>query len=111
LRTVVHICLDIASAEAELPTVFGGDAGQDAASSLGSNATRQGTDRAVPKILLFGGDVADDEIEKVTGLVKEKSPNAVIIKISKLDVFKAGGLGPNPDVIAKVYRKKLSKEL
>jgi hypothetical protein len=30
------------------------------------------------------------------------------IKVQKLDVLAAGGFGPNPDVICKVFRKKMA---
>lgn len=108
---VVHICLDAATAETELPALFGGDVESTAASALGTNATRSVTERGIPKILLFGGDIPDGDVDKITGLVKEKSPTTISVKVSKLDVLKAGGIGPNPDVIAKVYRKKIAKEL
>ncbi len=62
-------------------------------------------------VAVFGGDISDGDVEKLSGLVKEKAPKTIFVKVSKLDVLKAGGLGPNPDVIAKVYRKKIAKEL
>jgi len=62
-----------------------------------------------PKVVFFGGDISDSDVEKLSTLVKAKAPDALFVKVSKLDVLKAGGLGPNPEVIAKVYRKKMIK--
>jgi hypothetical protein len=72
--------------------------------------TRPAGERVVPAVVFFGGDISDGDVEKLSGLVREKNPSARFVKVSKLDVLKAGGLGPNPDVIAKVYRKKMAKE-
>jgi len=99
----------MATAETELPIVCGGDLSIAAASGLGSNATKPVGERIAPKVVFFGGDISDADVEKLSALVKVKAPDALFVKVSKLDVLKAGGLGPNPEVIAKVYRKKMIK--
>ncbi len=111
LSAVVHTCLDIAAAEAELPALCAGDVSVAATSGLGSNVAKASAERVVPKVVFFGGDISDSDVEKLSGLIREKAPAMLFVKVSKLDVLKAGGLGPNPDVIAKVYRKKMSKEI
>ncbi len=60
--------------------------------------------------MLFGGDISDDDVSRVTAAIHARAPGVRSIKVSKLDVLKAGGLGPNPDVIAKVYRKKIARD-
>ncbi|OAA58488.1 hypothetical protein SPI_06561 [Niveomyces insectorum RCEF 264] len=107
---VVHTCLDLSAAEVELPALFAGDLTIANAAGLGSNVSKPAGERAVPKIVLFGGDIPDDEVSRVTAAIRARTPSIRSIKVSKLDVLKAGGLGPNPDVIAKVYRKKIAKE-
>jgi len=67
-------------------------------------------ERVAPRVVFFGGDVSDGDMNKITDLVKAKAPETSFVKVSKMDVLKAGGLGPNPDVIAKVFRKKMAKE-
>ncbi len=94
----------------ELPALFAGDVHTANAAGLGSNATKPAAERAVPKLVLFGGDIADDDVSRVTKAIQARTPGVRAVKVSKLDVLKAGGLGPNPDVIAKVYRKKIAKE-
>ena len=99
----------MATAETELPLICSGELNAVAASGLGSNATKPAAERVAPKVVFFGGDISDSDVEKLSTLVKAKAPEAIFVKVSKLDVLKAGGLGPNPDVIAKVYRKKMIK--
>ncbi|KIH86475.1 hypothetical protein SPBR_08740 [Sporothrix brasiliensis 5110] len=107
---VVHTCLDLAAAEVELPALFGGNLQTANAAGLGSNATKPADQRAVPQLVLFGGDIPDDEVSRITAAIRVQAPAVRSVKVSKLDVLKAGGLGPNPDVIAKVYRKKIAKD-
>ena len=100
----------MAAAEVELPALFGGNLQTANAAGLGSNAAKPADQRAVPQLVLFGGDIPDDEVNRVTAAIRAQAPTVRSVKVSKLDVLKAGGLGPNPDVIAKVYRKKIAKD-
>ncbi len=65
----------------------------------------------MPRVILFGGDIPDSDMDRITSAIKGKAAETVFVKVSKLDVLKAGDLGPHPDVNATVYRKKIGKEL
>ena len=105
---VVHCCLDPSIALAELPAVFSGQLETAPASGLGTNATAPLEKRRAPQAVFFGGGFSDDEFDKIKAAVSAVNPNAHFIKVQKRDVLAAGSFGPNPDTIAKVYRKKLS---
>ena len=47
-------------------------------------------------------------VEKLQAAVKAKSPDVHFVKVQKRDVLAAGSFGPNPDTIAKIYRKKMA---
>lgn len=39
---------------------------------------------------------------------EQQQQQVVFVKVQKRDVFAAGGLGPNPDIIARVFRRKMA---
>ena len=108
ISTVVHTCLELGAAEAELPSLCAGETSIAPASGLGSNATVAAGERKVPIAVFFGGGFSDSEYDKITAAVKAKAPGTHFVKVQKLDVIAAGSFGPNPDTIAKIYRKKLA---
>ena len=64
--------------------------------------------RKAPVAVFFGGGFSDDEFEKIKAAVSATNPAAHFIKVQKRDVLAAGSFGPNPDTIAKIYRKRLA---
>ncbi|KAK3320126.1 hypothetical protein B0T19DRAFT_468334 [Cercophora scortea] len=105
---VVHICLTLEAALAELPLIFSGALDTDPSSKLGSNAETAVADRKVPLALIFGGGLPEDQIKAVKEAVLAKAPNAKPIVITRQDIFDAGGKGPDPDLICRLLREKLA---
>jgi len=105
---VVHACLDPAIALTELPAVFSGNLETVPASGLGTNASAPADKRKVPQAVFFGGGFSDEEFEKIKAAVLAANPTAHFIKVQKRDVLAAGSFGPNPDTIAKIFRKRLA---
>jgi hypothetical protein len=105
---VVHSCFDLSSAEEELPLLCAGELSAVPSSGKGSNATVPAEERKMPKAVFFGGGVSDDEYQSLSARIKEKAPDMVFQRVTKEDVMKAGAKGPNPDVIAKIYREKMA---
>ena len=103
----MHICSDSAIALAELPAIFAGNLENPPASGLGTNAAVPPEKRKVPQAVFFGGGFSDAEFEQIKGAVLAVNPDAHFIKVQKRDVLAVGSFGPNPDAIAKIYRKKL----
>ncbi|KAJ9150748.1 hypothetical protein NKR23_g3531 [Pleurostoma richardsiae] len=105
---IVHSCLDLSAAEAELPLLCAGELDTTAVSGLGSNAALPVTDRKVPKAILLGGGIPDEEVERLSELIKAKAPNINLVRVTKEDVLSAGASGPDPDVITRIYREKMA---
>ncbi|KAK3350447.1 hypothetical protein B0H65DRAFT_517726 [Neurospora tetraspora] len=106
---VVHTSLSLDTALHELPALFSGDTSIVPSSGLGSNTNRPASERHIPTALLFGGNLADEEYEKIVSSVREAIPGAEgsgtpvqFIRVGKRDVIAAGAFtGPNPETIAK----------
>lgn len=64
--------------------------------------------RKVPQAVFFGGGFSDDEYQKISAAVHARTPGVHMVKVQKRDVLAAGSIGPNPDTIAKIYRKKMA---
>ncbi|KAM7218278.1 hypothetical protein V8F06_006341 [Rhypophila decipiens] len=105
---VVHCCLDFAAAEKELPAICAGEVEVAPSSGLGSNAHTAPAQRKIPQAIFFGGGFTDEEYDKIVAAVKARAPNCHFVKVQKRDVLAAGSFGPNPDTIAKIYRKKMA---
>jgi len=105
---VVHCCLDFEAALRELPDLCAGDRSIAPSSGLGLNSSAQPDARQIPQAVFFGGGFSDDEFDKICAAVKAKAPAVHFIKVQKRDVLAAGSFGPNPDTIAKIYRKKMA---
>ncbi|KAM7186529.1 hypothetical protein V8F20_011351 [Naviculisporaceae sp. PSN 640] len=105
---VVHCCLDFPSAERELPLICSGDVSTTPSSGLGANANLAPQERKIPQAIFFGGGFTDDEYEKLVSAVKARAPDCQFVKVQKRDVLAAGSFGPNPETIAKIYRKKMA---
>jgi hypothetical protein len=105
---VVHICLDLASATAELPAVVSGDVARPSASGLGSNAAKPAGDRKVPKIIFFAAQIPAEEVESVSAAVKASAPDAQFVQVTLAELKAAGSTGPNVDVFVKVLKDKLA---
>ncbi|KAL2017106.1 hypothetical protein VTK56DRAFT_2578 [Thermocarpiscus australiensis] len=120
---VVHCCLTYETALRELPAACAGDNNNTPppapASGLGTNARAvDASARKAPQAVLFGGGFSDAEYEGIVRAVRERcgdpehkhKQNKTIhfVKVQKRDVLAAGSLGPNPEVIARIFRKKLA---
>ncbi|KAK3303080.1 uncharacterized protein B0T15DRAFT_262894 [Chaetomium strumarium] len=106
---VVHMCMDGKSAITELPPLCGGNTATAPSSGLGSNVDREAAERKVPKVVIFGGAVTDDEAKSVSEAVAVLAPQVKMVRVTKDDISAAGSAGPNPEVIVKVLREKLGK--
>ncbi|KAK3328029.1 hypothetical protein B0T19DRAFT_441956 [Cercophora scortea] len=105
---VVHCCLDLNAALSELPAICAGQLDTSPSSNLGTNATTPRESRKVPRAIFFGGGFTDDEFARITTAVKATGAAVHFVKVQKRDVLAAGSFGPNPDTIAKIYRKKMA---
>jgi hypothetical protein len=107
-HAVVNICLDAETAERMLP---GECAGQfNFETTHGSNTNMPSDQKKAPRAIILAANVSDGDEKKLAKLIHEMSPSVPVLKATKFDVIKAGGIGPDPVAIAKVFRKKLSKE-
>ena len=107
--TVVHVCLDVDAGVSELPRLCAGDLSVTPASGFGANTKAASeAERQIPQAVLFGGSFSDDDFDKIQAAVKATNPNIHFIKVQKRDVLAAGSIGPNPETIAKVFKKKLA---
>ncbi|KAK0667442.1 hypothetical protein QBC41DRAFT_348044 [Cercophora samala] len=105
---VVHCALSLPAALAELPSLCAGETAVSPSSGLGTNANADGAARKIPQAIFFGGGFTDDEYEQIAAAVQARAPGVHMIKVQKRDVLAAGSFGPNPDTIAKIYRKKMA---
>ncbi|KAK3940848.1 hypothetical protein QBC46DRAFT_119533 [Diplogelasinospora grovesii] len=109
---VVHVCLDLPTALRELPPLFSGDLSITPSSGLGSNTSLPPSDRKIPTAVFFGGGFSDDEYHTITTTISAAAANPdndiKFVKVQKRDVLAAGSFGPNPDTIARIFRKKLA---
>ena len=99
---IVHGATDLPSALAELPALAGGDLSIKPSSGLGTNATAA-TPQA-PKAIIIGGGVPEDEFEQI----KTAITGVPVIRVTREDVAAAGGTGPDPALIAKLFKDKLT---
>jgi hypothetical protein len=108
----------------ELPALFAGDLTKVPASGLGTNAAvADPAQRKTPQAVFFGGGFTDDEYEAIVKAVREavdKSQNGAtngnskgvqFIKVQKRDVLAAGSFGPNAEVIARIFKRKMAAAL
>lgn len=67
-------------------------------------------DRRVPKAIIFGGGISDEDVESVMQAVEAQAPGVVkVVRVTRQDVLDRGAEGPNPGVIAGVLMEKLGK--
>ncbi|KAK4236883.1 hypothetical protein C8A03DRAFT_35194 [Achaetomium macrosporum] len=104
---VVHMCIDSTTASTELPALCSGNTDTAPASGLGSNAGKPAAERKVPKAVIFGGGVTDEQAQAVSQAVSAVAPQIKTVRVTREDIMAAGATGPNPEVIVKVLREKL----
>ncbi|KAB5550908.1 hypothetical protein GE09DRAFT_1222725 [Coniochaeta sp. 2T2.1] len=113
---VVHTSLTLPTASTELPLLLSGALSTAPSSGLGSNASRAESERLVPKAVFFGGGVPEEEVELVQRLVLEKlgegegdgkEGGPKFLRVTREEVLAAGAKGPDPGVIAGIYRRKV----
>jgi hypothetical protein len=110
---VVHTCLTPQSATAELPPLFAGNTEINPSSGLGSNAGRPAAERKVPRAVIFGGGVPDEQVAAVVDAIRApvqaagKGEEVRVVRVTREDILATGASGPSPGVIAQVLRGKL----
>ncbi|KAK4124376.1 hypothetical protein N657DRAFT_644599 [Parathielavia appendiculata] len=106
---LVHACLNLEQARAELPNVCSGVLDTSIASKIGTNVDRPVAERKTPKALVFGGGIPDQEVDAVMAALKEKQPPAEVkvVRVTREDILATGAPGPSPEAIAQVLRQKL----
>ncbi|KAK4096557.1 hypothetical protein N658DRAFT_501455 [Parathielavia hyrcaniae] len=108
---LVHACLDLEKALAELPSVCAGDLDTPIASGVGTNVDRPVAERQTPEALVFGGGTTDPEVDAIVAAVNEKQPKGgpevKMVRVTKEDIQGTGAPGPTPEAIAVVLREKL----
>lgn len=111
---VVHISLDLPTALSELPALCNGQLDTPSACSLGSNASQPDiSQRRVPRAIVFGGSVTDEDYKAVVEAVNNRGGELPVIKmvrVTKGDVLGMGGKGPEPGVVAMAVRGRLVAE-
>lgn len=68
-------------------------------------------ERRVPRGIIFGGGVGDEDLERVMRAVRERVPeeNGVkVVRVTREDVLAKGATGPSAGVIGEVLREKLA---
>jgi len=76
---------------------------------LGTNATLAAADRKVPRAVIFGGGVPDDQITQITAALKAKAPEVKAVHVSRDDILATGATGPDPELIGRLLREKLAE--
>ncbi|KAL2163575.1 hypothetical protein VTH06DRAFT_5633 [Thermothelomyces fergusii] len=108
---LVHICLNPDTAIAELPGVCaGGDNAADVvpSSGLGSNVGRPAAERKVPRGIIFGAGISDDDVARVMDAVKKEAPETKTVRVTREAILAAGAQVPSPEIITKVLREILA---
>ncbi|KAG7283985.1 hypothetical protein NEMBOFW57_010343 [Staphylotrichum longicolle] len=109
---LVHICLTPTQAVAELPPLCAGALDTPDSSGLGSNAALPAGERRVPRGIIFGGGVGDEDLERVMRAVRERVPEedggVKVVRVTREDVLAKGATGPSAGVIGEVLREKLA---
>ena len=62
----------------------------------------------MPRAILVGGAIPEGDFERLTEVVKGKAPSVSFFRVSREEILQAGAQGPDPAVIAKIYREKLA---
>ncbi len=75
---------------------------------MGTNASLPEGERKVPRAIIFGGGIPEEEIARVTQAVQARAPGIKPIRISRQEILDAGVQGPNPEVIVKILKTKLA---
>ncbi|TPX18311.1 uncharacterized protein E0L32_011809 [Thyridium curvatum] len=118
---VVHITLTLQAALSELPALVAGDTSAPPSSGLGSNAAAPEAERRVPRAVIFGGGLPEEEIRQVSEAVLgeggknkmkegegEADGGVRIVVVRREDVLAKGVEGPNAEVIGEILREKLA---
>ncbi|KAK3898419.1 hypothetical protein C8A05DRAFT_37996 [Staphylotrichum tortipilum] len=108
----VYTAHDLPSALATFPSLFVNTPHPNPPNlGLYQNKPTPETARA-PQAILFGGKVSDPEYNAITDAVSAAAACAgcqvQFVTVGVRDVLAAGAIGPNADVIAKIFRKKMA---
>ena len=109
----MHTTLTLPSTTSELPALLSGDLSITPSSGLGTNASRPEAERVIPRAVFFGGGVPDDEVQRVQRVITERlggetEGKVAFLQVTREEVLALGASGPEPGVIAQVYRKKVA---
>jgi hypothetical protein len=61
----------------------------------------------VPKAIVFGGAVTDEEVAAVMEAVGAQAPGLMSVRVTRQDILDQGADRPSPGVIARVLQEKL----
>ena len=104
---VVHACTTLASAMAEFPPLCAGSLETLPSSGIGNNAVQPLCDRRVPKAIVFGGTMPDEDVAAVMEAVGAQTPGVMPVRVTRQDILDRGADTPNPGVISMVLHEKL----
>ncbi|KAK3899275.1 hypothetical protein C8A05DRAFT_37112 [Staphylotrichum tortipilum] len=104
---IVHVCTTPATASSELPPLCAGALDTIDTTGCGSNAARPVAERRLPRAIIFGGGIADEDVVAVMEKVGERVEGVKAVRVTRADVLAKGATGPSPGVIVEVLREKL----
>jgi hypothetical protein len=61
----------------------------------------------VPKAIVFGGAVTDEEVAAVMEAVGAQAPGLTSVRVTRQDILDQGVDRPSPGIIARVLQEKL----
>ncbi|EGS24097.1 uncharacterized protein CTHT_0000280 [Thermochaetoides thermophila DSM 1495] len=114
---LVHMCLSLESASTEFTEILSGNLEVAPSSGIGSNVDKPTTERRVPRAIVLGGGVSDEDYVAlkealVKGGLKVEGDGEDVVKFVRVlrdDILALGASRPDPTVISQVIRKKLGQ--
>jgi hypothetical protein len=111
------MCLSLESASTEFTEILSGNLEVAPSSGIGSNVDKPTTERRVPRAIVLGGGVSDEDYVAlkealVKGGLKVEGDGEDVVKFVRVlrdDILALGASRPDPTVISQVIRKKLGQ--
>ncbi|KAL2194060.1 hypothetical protein P885DRAFT_80588 [Corynascus similis CBS 632.67] len=107
---LVHMCLSPDSAIAELPGLCAGGASAGSvvsSSGLGSNISRPDAERRLPRGIIFGGGIGEEDVARVMDAVHREAPGIKAVRVTRDAILATGAQRPSPEIITRILREKL----
>ncbi|KAL2144351.1 hypothetical protein VTI28DRAFT_9175 [Corynascus sepedonium] len=107
---LVHMCLSPDSAITELPGLCTGGASAASvisSSGLGSNVSRPDAERRVPRGIIFGGGIGEEDVARVMDAVHREAPGIKAVRVTRDAILATGAQRPSPEIITRILREKL----